>query len=211
MKFSCDCNSLAFFIVIWTGRNSKLGLSGRPSDVVGILATSKLYTLGDKTMAFLPQVRSVVASFVVGILPFIFIQRKFTEFFFFFFKKKTKKQTKTKLKKKKKKKNFANKTPLLRTLKLTQALLCKEKGVMCLSRCRSQITKKHNMSGRKVVFSSSFVLISEMNICLFRLGKQRKCSAPEWTLGMTKNRTTHNHALWSFSFRPWIRLTSTCR
>ena len=40
---------------LFIGRNSKLGLSGRPSDVVGILATSKLYTLGGKTMAFLPQ------------------------------------------------------------------------------------------------------------------------------------------------------------
>ncbi len=46
------------------GRNSKLGLSGRPSDVVGILATSKLYTLGKKTMAFLPQVRSSVVTSV---------------------------------------------------------------------------------------------------------------------------------------------------
>ena len=37
------------------GRSKKLGLSGRPSDVVGILATSKLYTLGDKILAFMPQ------------------------------------------------------------------------------------------------------------------------------------------------------------
>ena len=47
------------------GRNSKLGLSGRPSDVVGILATSKLYTLGDKTMAFLPQVSEIVFYVII--------------------------------------------------------------------------------------------------------------------------------------------------
>ena len=50
-------SSLCLFSV---GRSSKLGLSGRPSDVVGILATSKLYTLGDKTMAFLPQVCNLI-------------------------------------------------------------------------------------------------------------------------------------------------------
>jgi phosphorylase kinase alpha/beta subunit len=43
----------------WTvaGRNKKLGLSGRKSRDVGILSTSKLYSLGDKIFAFTPQVR----------------------------------------------------------------------------------------------------------------------------------------------------------
>lgn len=38
------------------GRNKKLGLSGRKSRDVGILSTSKLYSLGDKIFAFTPQV-----------------------------------------------------------------------------------------------------------------------------------------------------------
>ncbi|CAD5110977.1 DgyrCDS331 [Dimorphilus gyrociliatus] len=37
------------------GKNSKLGLTGRPTEMAGILATSKLYTLGDKTLVFMPQ------------------------------------------------------------------------------------------------------------------------------------------------------------
>ena len=40
------------------GQCSKLGLSGRPSDVVGVLATSKVYTLGSKMIAFFPQVNA---------------------------------------------------------------------------------------------------------------------------------------------------------
>lgn len=43
------------FVVV-SGRNSKLGFSGRPSDFVGVLTTSMLYTLGDQTLAFFPQV-----------------------------------------------------------------------------------------------------------------------------------------------------------
>ena len=44
------------------GKNSKLGLSGRPSDFVGVLTTSKLYTLGDQTLAFFPQVFATIRS-----------------------------------------------------------------------------------------------------------------------------------------------------
>lgn len=39
------------------GRNEKLGLTGRKSRDVGILSTSKLYTLQDRIFAFTPQVR----------------------------------------------------------------------------------------------------------------------------------------------------------
>ena len=45
-----------------SGKNKKLGLSGRPSDAVGIQATSTLYTLGDQTLAFFPQVFVSVPS-----------------------------------------------------------------------------------------------------------------------------------------------------
>lgn len=38
------------------GRNKKLGLSGRKSRDVGILSTSKLYSLNDRIFAFTPQV-----------------------------------------------------------------------------------------------------------------------------------------------------------
>ncbi|KAI4477065.1 hypothetical protein M0804_013066 [Polistes exclamans] len=40
----------------YLGRNKKLGLSGRKSRDVGILSTSKLYSLHDKIFAFTPQV-----------------------------------------------------------------------------------------------------------------------------------------------------------
>lgn len=42
------------------GRNEKLGLSGRKSHDVGILSTSKLYTLQDRIFAFTPQVRFII-------------------------------------------------------------------------------------------------------------------------------------------------------
>lgn len=38
------------------GRNKKLGLTGRKSRDVGILSTSKLYSLQDRIFAFTPQV-----------------------------------------------------------------------------------------------------------------------------------------------------------
>lgn len=38
------------------GRNAKLGLSGRPVSDVGLLATSKLYSVGNYLLAFTPQV-----------------------------------------------------------------------------------------------------------------------------------------------------------
>lgn len=40
----------------YLGRNKKLKLSGRQSRDVGILSTSKLYSLHDKVFAFIPQV-----------------------------------------------------------------------------------------------------------------------------------------------------------
>lgn len=40
----------------YLGRNRKLGLSGRKSRDVGILSTSKLYSLKDRIFAFTPQV-----------------------------------------------------------------------------------------------------------------------------------------------------------
>lgn len=45
----------------YLGRNKKLGLTGRKSRDVGILSTSKLYTLQDRIFAFTPQV-SLCAS-----------------------------------------------------------------------------------------------------------------------------------------------------
>lgn len=42
--------------LVFLGRNKKLGLSGRKSRDVGILSTSKLYSLHDKIFAFTPQV-----------------------------------------------------------------------------------------------------------------------------------------------------------
>ena len=45
------------------GRSTKMGFTGRPADVAGILATSKLYNLGDQTLAFFPQVREQIIIF----------------------------------------------------------------------------------------------------------------------------------------------------
>lgn len=42
-------------IILIVGRNKKLGLSGRSSRDVGILSTSKLYSLQDRIFAFTPQ------------------------------------------------------------------------------------------------------------------------------------------------------------
>lgn len=41
------------------GQNKKLGLSGRYSREVGLLSTSKLYTLQDRIFAFTPQVNLI--------------------------------------------------------------------------------------------------------------------------------------------------------
>lgn len=38
------------------GRNKKMGLTGRPKNEIGLLATSKLYTYRDQILAFIPQV-----------------------------------------------------------------------------------------------------------------------------------------------------------
>lgn len=48
--------SITCFNISFLGRNKKLGLSGRKSRDVGILSTSKLYSLHDKIFAFTPQV-----------------------------------------------------------------------------------------------------------------------------------------------------------
>ncbi|CAC5360422.1 Phosphorylase b kinase regulatory subunit alpha, liver isoform,Probable phosphorylase b kinase regulatory subunit alpha,Phosphorylase b kinase regulatory subunit alpha, skeletal muscle isoform [Mytilus coruscus] len=37
------------------GKNKKLGLTGRPSSEVGLLATSKLYVMNEQMLAFIPQ------------------------------------------------------------------------------------------------------------------------------------------------------------
>lgn len=42
---------------MFSGKNKKLGLTGRPSNEVGLLATSKLYMMDDQLFAFMPQVR----------------------------------------------------------------------------------------------------------------------------------------------------------
>lgn len=47
----------------YLGRNKKLGLSGRKSRDVGILSTSKLYSLKDRVFAFTPQVRAHCSQF----------------------------------------------------------------------------------------------------------------------------------------------------
>lgn len=44
----------------YLGRNLKLGLTGRRSRDVGILSTSKLYSLKDRIFAFTPQVSEMV-------------------------------------------------------------------------------------------------------------------------------------------------------
>lgn len=49
----------------YLGRNRKLGLSGRKSRDVGILSTSKLYSLKDRIFAFTPQ----VSDFIFRLLP----------------------------------------------------------------------------------------------------------------------------------------------
>ncbi|XP_056637875.1 probable phosphorylase b kinase regulatory subunit alpha isoform X2 [Diorhabda carinulata] len=48
----------------YLGRNKKLGLSGRKSRDVGILSTSKLYSLGDKIFAFTPQFLDISQNYI---------------------------------------------------------------------------------------------------------------------------------------------------
>lgn len=48
----------------YLGRNKKLGLSGRRSRDVGILSTSKLYSLGDKIFAFTPQFTDMSQNYI---------------------------------------------------------------------------------------------------------------------------------------------------
>lgn len=51
----------------YLGRNKKLKLSGRQSRDVGILSTSKLYSLQDRIFAFIPQVRIILLFFRIQI------------------------------------------------------------------------------------------------------------------------------------------------
>ncbi|XP_071056411.1 probable phosphorylase b kinase regulatory subunit alpha isoform X1 [Onthophagus taurus] len=48
----------------YLGRNKKLGLSGRKSRDVGILSTSKLYTMGDRIFAFTPQFTDMSRNYI---------------------------------------------------------------------------------------------------------------------------------------------------
>lgn len=48
----------------YLGYCEKLGLSGRRSRDVGILATSKLYSLHDRLFAFTPQVKNIINIFL---------------------------------------------------------------------------------------------------------------------------------------------------
>lgn len=49
------------------GQNKRLRLSGRPSESTGILATSRLFTLGDQVLAFFPQVPDSTVAFVLNV------------------------------------------------------------------------------------------------------------------------------------------------
>ena len=46
-----------FVIHFATGKNKRLGLTGRPCSEIGLLATSKLYMLQGQILAFIPQVK----------------------------------------------------------------------------------------------------------------------------------------------------------
>ena len=50
------------YLLFFSGKNKKLGLTGRPSSEVGLLATSKLYVLQDNILAFIPQVSFTYSS-----------------------------------------------------------------------------------------------------------------------------------------------------
>jgi len=52
------------------GTSKKLRMTGRPSDVVGVLASSKLYTLGNQILAFFPQVGQLISQFNRSNCPF---------------------------------------------------------------------------------------------------------------------------------------------
>jgi hypothetical protein len=50
-----------FILII--GKNKKLGLTGRPSGEIGLLATSKLYVMNEQMLAFIPQVKIIFEFF----------------------------------------------------------------------------------------------------------------------------------------------------
>ncbi|XP_018331758.1 probable phosphorylase b kinase regulatory subunit alpha isoform X1 [Agrilus planipennis] len=52
------------YLYTYLGRNKKLGLSGRKSRDMGILSTSKLYSLGDKIFAFTPQFTDMSQNYI---------------------------------------------------------------------------------------------------------------------------------------------------
>ena len=48
-----------------SGTNRKMRLTGRPQEVAGVLATSKLYALSDQILAFFPQVPHPPAEYLL--------------------------------------------------------------------------------------------------------------------------------------------------
>ncbi|XP_063231052.1 probable phosphorylase b kinase regulatory subunit alpha [Bacillus rossius redtenbacheri] len=54
------------YLYTYLGRNRKLGLSGRKSRDVGILSTSKLYSLNDRIFAFTPQMTDLNRFYVAS-------------------------------------------------------------------------------------------------------------------------------------------------
>lgn len=72
----------------YLGRNKKLNLSGRKSRDVGILSTSKLYSLKDRIFAFTPQVKYIDYSRIFFAIMVkdslhLFLLNSFRFFFFF--------------------------------------------------------------------------------------------------------------------------------
>ena len=55
-----------FILII--GKNKKLGLTGRPSGEIGLLATSKLYVMNEQMLAFIPQVKIIFEFFSPDLL-----------------------------------------------------------------------------------------------------------------------------------------------
>ena len=55
----CHLQIEGFLFSYSPGISKRLGLSGRPTDVVGVLATSKMYMLGDQLLTFFPQVQFI--------------------------------------------------------------------------------------------------------------------------------------------------------
>jgi phosphorylase kinase alpha/beta subunit len=60
----------AFYVIfiLIIGKNKKLGLTGRPSGEIGLLATSKLYVMNEQMLAFIPQVKIIFEFFFPDLL-----------------------------------------------------------------------------------------------------------------------------------------------